>query len=120
MQNQKFLERLTRFSEKLLRLASKLPRTVVNLKLLDQLIPSGTAIGALYCEACEAESAKDFVHKIKIAKKEAKETKYWLRLLQTPKENGPFLSEIQALSGECEEYIRIFSSIVSKFKKRDI
>lgn len=74
-QNQSLLERLTRFSERLLRLSSEPPRTVANLKVLDQLIPAGTAVGALYCEACEAESAKDFVHKIKIAKKEAKETK---------------------------------------------
>jgi len=74
-------------------------------------------MGANYNEACEAESSKDFVHKIKISKKEAKETKYWLRLLQVPEKNAPYKEELVALREECHEYLLIFSSVVSKFRK---
>ncbi len=71
-------------------------------------------MGANYREACEAESSKDFVHKIRVVLKEARETKYWLKLLL---KNNPQLSdEIIKLGKECAELIKIFSSIVSKFK----
>lgn len=111
------LERLIQFSEKIIALAQKLPKTIVNIPLVQQLVPAATSIGANYNEACEAESSKDFVHKIKISKKEAKESKYWLRLLQTPKGNEAFRQELELLRGEANEYVLIFSSIVSKFKK---
>ncbi len=74
-------------------------------------------MGANYREACEAESSKDFVHKIRVVLKEARETKYWLKLLL---ENNPALSEeIIKLGKECVELIKIFSSIVSKFKRKN-
>ncbi len=49
--------------------------------LIRQIVRSGTSIGANYCEANDAESKKDFRHKIAICRKESKETKYWLRLI---------------------------------------
>lgn len=116
MENEKLLERLTRFSEKLIKLCQKLLKVQANVLIIAQLIPSGTSMGANYNEACEAESAKDFVHKIKISKKEAKETKYWLRLLKSIDQNKEFIPEIEELYAEGDEYLRIFSSIVSKFK----
>lgn len=117
IENQRLLQRLIKFSLDLIDLSGKLPRTFANLKILDQVIPSGTAIGANYNEACEAESGKDFVHKIKICIKEAKETKYWLILLISIKVNSLYSSQLDALMNESEEFIYIFSSIVSKFKK---
>lgn len=114
--NEKLLERLTKFSERLIKLCQRLPKVQANILIIAQLIPSGTSMGANYNEACEAESAKDFVHKIRISKKEAKETKYWLRLLKAVKENNGFVTEIEELYREADEYLRIFSSIVSKFK----
>ena len=53
----------------------------MNDKLISQFTAAGTSIGANYCEADDAESKKDFRHKIGICKKEARETKYWLRLI---------------------------------------
>ena len=77
----KMLERTLNFSENLILLVNELPKTSANLKIFHQIIRSGTSIGENYREACEAESAKDFVHKMSISKKEAKETLYWLELL---------------------------------------
>ncbi len=116
--NEILLERLTKFSEKLIILCQKLPKTIVNRPLIQQVIPSGTSMGANYNEACEAESARDFVHKMGIAKKEARETKYWLRLLQSPSENLSYKSELQELRDEANEYVLIFASIISKFKDK--
>src|SRR3954469_16759854 len=55
--------------------------------LVSQLVCSGTSIGANYCEAEDAESKKDFRHKIGISRKEAGETKYWLRIPPAPWQN---------------------------------
>lgn len=117
LENQKLSDRLIKFSLGLINLSGKLPKTLANLKILDQVIPSGTSIGANYNEACEAESSKDFVHKIKICIKEAKETKYWLILLRSIKSNSLYFNELDGLTNESEEFIRIFSSIISKFRK---
>jgi len=114
--NTHLLERTLRFSEELITLIGKLPKNLVNLEISRQVLRSGTSIGANYREACEAESSKDFVHKIRIIIKEARETKYWLKLLL---KNNPELSDkIIRLGKECVELIRIFSTIVSKFRQK--
>jgi four helix bundle protein len=95
-------------------LLGKLPKTSANLIIFHQIIRSGTSIGANYREACEAESAKDFVHKMSISKKEAKETLYWLELLI--RTNLKFEGEINKLLDEVSEFIKIFSTICRKFK----
>jgi len=74
-------ERTIVFAEEVVTLLKKIPLTPFNRRIIDQLVGSVGSIGANYCEATEAESKKDFIHKISIAKKEAKETKHWLRLL---------------------------------------
>lgn len=65
----------------IVRLVRKVRAETQEYGLCDQLIRSGTAPGALVCEAAEAESLRDMSHKFGIALKEARETKYWLRLL---------------------------------------
>lgn len=112
--NKILLERTLRFAEEILELANRLPKTIVNQNLIRQLIKAGTSIGANYREACEAESSKDFVHKISISKKEARETKYWLKLLL--KTNPNFRNTIVSLGKEANEFVKIFSSIIKKFK----
>ena len=77
--------------------------------LIDQLIRSGTSIGANYTEANGASSRKDFKNKIYICKKEAMETKYWLRLLV--KKNEQFGDESRFLWKEAHELTLIFSKI---------
>ena len=74
-------ERTIIFSKSVLTFCGKIPHTSVNRPVIDQLIRSATSIGANYHEATEGSSKKDFTNKIFIAKKEAKETQYWLQLL---------------------------------------
>ena len=75
--------------------------------MITQLIKSGTSVAANYHEATEGESKKDFSHKIAIAKKEAKETKLWLRLIVV---SEPKLKdEARILYAEAQEFILMFS-----------
>ncbi len=74
-------ERTATYGEAIIDFAKLIPKNVVTLPLISQFVRAGTAIGALYCEADCAESRKDFEHKIGICKKEAKETKHWLRMI---------------------------------------
>jgi len=62
-------------------LCHKVKKDEISRPLVSQLIRSATSIGANYMEANQAESKKDFYHKIKICLKEANETKYWLQML---------------------------------------
>jgi four helix bundle protein len=61
--------------------AKKIPRNPVTLSLISQLVRSGTSVGSNYCEADDAVSKKDFRNKIGTYKKEARETKYWFRMI---------------------------------------
>ncbi len=74
-------ERTAVFAERIIEFCLKLPIGPVSSTIITQLVAAGTRIGANYCEADEAESKKDFRHKIAIYRKEAKETKYWLRMI---------------------------------------
>ena len=74
-------ERTTKFAENLVKFLRTIKIDAVNQRIISQLVGCGGSIGANYCEASEAESKKDFIHKIGISKKEIKETKHWLRIL---------------------------------------
>ncbi len=112
--NENLLNRTLEFSEKIIVLYSKLPKNTPNIILLKQSIRSISSIGANYREACEAETPKDFEHKIGIVKKEARESNYWLTLLL--RSNTSYSKDISILIKESDELIRIFSSILNKFK----
>ena len=73
-------ERTAKFGESIIRFAKTIPKNNVTAPIISQLVRAGTSIGANYAEADDAESRKDFIHKIGIAKKEARETKHWLRM----------------------------------------
>jgi four helix bundle protein len=111
---EKLLERTLKFSENLIFIINKLPKTTANLIIFHQVIRSGTSIGANYREACEAESAKDFIHKLRISKKETKETSYWLELLTGT--NPKFKKNLEELLIEVLEFTKIFSKVSSRFK----
>lgn len=105
-------ERTAKFGEDIIEFAKKIPRNPVTLPIIGQLVRAGTSIGANYCEADGAESRKDFKHKMGIGKKEAKETKYWLRMLSMA---VPELKdEARNLWKEAQELTLIFSSIILK------
>ena len=59
----------------------------ITLPLISQLVRAGTSVGANYCEADDAVSKKDFRHMISICKKEARESKYWLRMIAAAEDN---------------------------------
>ena len=73
--------RFARYSARILRLSSALPKTEEGLHVRRQILRSGTAPGAQYREACGAESRDDFVHKLRIGLKELYETDYWLAVI---------------------------------------
>ncbi|MBM3245742.1 MAG: four helix bundle protein [Candidatus Omnitrophica bacterium] len=75
-------ERTLEFSKGIIRLCGKLPKDVINLRLIGQLIDASGSVGANYREANEALSKKDFIHRMKITRKECKESSYWLELLK--------------------------------------
>ena len=74
-------ERTAVFSERVIDFASEIRITAITSPLITQLISAATSIGANYCEADDAESKRDFRHKIGICRKEARETKYWFRMI---------------------------------------
>ena len=92
---------------------NKLSRTVSNIEDGKQLTRSSGSVGANYIEANEALSKKDFVMRIMIARKEAKESRYWFNLVDT-KENGILEKERQSLIQEATELMMILSSIMRK------
>jgi hypothetical protein len=109
-------ERTAKFGEEIIEFVKTLERNEINRPLINQLVNSGTSIGANYMEADGAESKKDFQHKIGICKKESKETKHWLRMIN--KANPHKNMECKRLSQEAQELTLIFSSILLSKKKR--
>jgi four helix bundle protein len=93
----------------------KLPKTISNIEDSKQLVRSSGSVGANYIEANEKLGEKDLSFRLKIARKEAKESKYWLRLLQ---ELNPELKEnSENLLFEVEELRKILSAIITKTTK---
>src|SRR5439155_13862082 len=80
-------ERTARFGEAIIRFAKKIPQNPVNNRLIEQLVGAGTSVGANYCEADDAVSKRDFRNKIGTCRKEAKETKFFLRMVATAEES---------------------------------
>lgn len=93
----------------------KLPRTITNVEDAKQLTKSSGSIGANYIEANEALSKKDFILRVKICKKETKESRYWLRLIDV-KGDGILEKERLMLINETDELMRIFGAIIEKSK----
>ena len=105
-------ERTAKFGERVIIFSSKLTKNPLTMPIISQLIRSTTSIGANYCEANECNSKKDFQHKISIAKKEAKETMYWLEMAAELDKN--LKEPARKLWQEAHELVLIFSSILKK------
>jgi four helix bundle protein len=102
-------ERTADFGEKVIKFAKKIPLSPVTDSLIRQFVRSGTSVGANYGEANDAESKKDFRHKIGICRKESKEAKYWLRMIAVAV--SELRDEAAALWQEAKELNLIFGSI---------
>lgn len=109
-------ERTAMFGEAIIDFVKSLERDEVNRHLIGQIVRSATSIGANYMEADGAESKKDFQHKIAICKKEAKETKHWLRMIS--KANPHRNIDCRRLWQEAQEFTLIFSSILLSKKRK--
>lgn len=107
-------ERTLKFSKDIINLCKDFSKNTINFELISQLIRSSTSIGANYREANESLSKKDFTHRIKISRKEAKETIYWLELILEANPN--FNDKISPLLNEVIELKKIFSTIIEKSK----
>ena len=82
----------------------------------EQILRSGTSIGANICEAEYAQSRADFINKMSVALKEANETQYWLKLLS----KGDYLDEtqFQSLHDDCKELLSMLHAIVKTSKDK--
>ena len=96
------------FALKIIELSKSLKKDN-NYEIASQILRSGTSIGANVEEAQAAQSKKDFVSKLSISSKEARETKYWLRLIKESKITN---KEVDGLMKECDELINILTKIV--------
>ena len=105
-------ERTELFAKKVRAFAKKLRKTIANVEDGKQLIKASGSVGANYIEADEALSKKDFVLRIKISRKESKECRYWLSLIDT-ENDGELEKERKELRQEATELMKIFGSILN-------
>ena len=105
-------ERTARFGEEIIKFAKDMPKNEVTRPIITQLVKCGTSAGANYCEADDAESRKDFKHKIGICKKETRESKHFLRMaaIAVPE----MADRARKLWQEARELNLIFNSIYKK------
>lgn len=106
-------ERTFNFARDVRDFIRRLPRGIITAADGAQLVRSSGSIGANYIEAQEAMSRKDFGMRIKICRKEAKESKYWLALLDVP---AQAVHEHKRLQREASELLKIFGAIVQKLR----
>lgn len=107
-------ERTTKFAKLVIRLCKSLPRNSINIRLVSQVVGSAGSVGANYREANDALGKKDFILRLKIARKETKETIHWLELLEEA--NSEKRNEIMPIEKEAVELRNILSSIINKIQ----
>lgn len=104
------------FALRILKLHLHLRKKKVDADLCSQLLNSGTSVGANTEEAVGGSSKKDFINKLQIAYREARETRYWLRLLKDVEILDKKLAE--SFIKDCEEIIKILTAILNSSKGR--
>lgn len=109
-------QRTFEFAKRIVKLVDVLPRTLAATEIGRQMLRSGTSVGANVQEADAAESRSDFIHKLSIALKEARETRYWLALIDSTVLSHN--SEVQTLIQESTELTKILFTIIANARKR--
>ena len=107
-------ERSFQFGVSIVHFVRNFPRGIAEIAISNQLIRSGTSVGANIEESQNSPTKKDFIHGLTIALKEARETEYWLRIVSETKLNDN--SETVALLTEANELVRILTTIIKKTK----
>ena len=116
-ENNILLTKVDAYSNRIIRLYKYLKDVEKEFILSKQLLRSGTSIGANIAESQSAQSSADFIHKLEVALKEAKETHYWLEKLLI----GEYINDIgfQSMSNDNIEIIKLLTSIIVT-KKRNM
>jgi len=107
-------DRTLEYSRELIAFLLAVPKNTINNNLVNQVSRSGTSVGANYREANETETKKDFAFRVRICRKEAKETIYWLELLGEANPN--LIPKINPFKQEALEFVKIFAAIILKSK----
>ena len=107
-------ERTLKFAKDVIKFVKSLSRTIANIEIIKQLVRASGSVGANYIEANEALSKKDFVMRVKICRKEAKESRYWLKLIEVNGESSE--KKRQLLIQEATELMKIFGAVLEKTK----
>ncbi|HET7099015.1 MAG TPA: four helix bundle protein [Patescibacteria group bacterium] len=118
LSNNNLEERTAKFGENIIFLCKTLKPNLITTPIISQLVRSSTSIGANYMEANNASSRKDFANKIFICKKEAQETKHWLRMLSTAIEDVNVTEKLRMLWKECQELTMIFQKITNTLRSK--
>lgn len=114
-----FLERLINFGQRCQKIVGQLPKTQYNLRYGDQLIRSSSSPGANYIEALESLGAKDFIHKLRICRKETKESAYWIRMIKFANpEVESIQSEMDSLIEEGGQVVGLLTSSIITLEKK--
>ena len=108
-------ERTAKLGEEIIKFCNDLPKNDISRPIIHQLVKCGTSVGANYCEADDAESKKDFSHKIGICKKESRECKHFLRMSAVAVPETA--DRARKLWVEAKELNLIFNSIFKKTKQ---
>ena len=116
MKKNVILEKSELFSVRMVKLHHYLNQRKREYVMSQQILKSGTSIGANVSESQNAQSKADFIHKLNIALKEADETMYWLKLLH--KTHYLTLTEFQSLKRDTEELLKLLKSIIKTSKSR--
>ena len=111
------LERTKKFSIKIIILCNKFPKNPGGYAIAKQLVRSGTSIGANITEAQDAVSRQDFIHKLSISLKEARETLYWIEIIEELKIFPD--EEIATVEHDIIEIIKILRTIIVKLKNKE-
>jgi four helix bundle protein len=110
------LQRFEGFADRVLHVAASLEEAKVSRRIVDQVIGSGTSVGANVFEADEAMSRADFTKSCSIALKELNETRYWLRMIGRNGWVKP--ARLEGLEQESLELKRILGSMIARTKRR--
>ena len=107
-------ERTFQFAVRVIRAIRRLPQDAATRVVAHQLVKSATSVGANVEEADGAESPRDFIHKTSISRKEARESRYWLRVIRAAILDEEEFAELEQ---ESDELIRIFSAMITNARR---
>jgi len=110
-------DRTTEFGKRVIRLCKALIKDKINLPIIEQIVRSSGSVGANYREANDSLGAKDFLYRMRISRKECKESIHWLELIEEA--NPKIKSRMQGLKQEAREIKNILSSIILKKEKNN-